>query len=89
MKKKGLIGNIIRVIMDPEREFKERVYLALTIVIEITAFIAFLGDIFVKENPYETGLIVLALVFIPAVTIVCFHKKKLTLAIKMTVLFVT
>ena len=53
MNKRGIIQSVIDVIKDPEREFIERIYLALSIVSEITVFIARIGDIIIKENPYQ------------------------------------
>lgn len=85
MKKERFIRKVLNAIVDPEREFKERVYLALTIVVETVAFIAFIGDIITKENPYEIAIIAGTLVFIPALMIVCFRRKKLEFAIKTTI----
>ena len=86
MKKDAVIIRIIKAIMDPEREFRERVYLALTVVCEVTAIIALLGDIVLKENPYEIWVIVGAVIFIPGVMLYGFRRKKIEFSIKVTVL---
>ncbi len=86
MKKNGILASIINAIMDPEREFIERVYLALTIVSEATVFIALIGDIVTKENPFEIAVIVATLIFVPALMIICLRKNRIQLAIKITVI---
>ncbi len=84
--KNGIIQNIIKAIKDPERDFVERVYLALSLVSEITVFIALVGDIITKENPLEIAVIVGVLIFVPALMVVCLRKERLKLAMKITVL---
>ena len=41
----------IAAVKDPERDFTERIFLILTLHSEIMVFIAFLGDLFLRENP--------------------------------------
>ena len=89
MKNVGIIRRFIDAIRDPEREFTERVYLALTVVSEFTVFIAFIGDILTRENPYEIVVILGTLIAVPAIMLVCFRKNKLQLAIRITVLGVS
>ena len=86
MKKNGFIHGVLSVITDPEREFKERVYVALTIVCEITVFIALLGDIFTHENPYEIGVIIATLIFVPSLMVIAVRRRKSDIAIKTTVI---
>ncbi len=86
MKKNGILWSIISAIKDPEREFIERVYLALTIVSEIAVFIALIGDIGTKENPVEIAVIVGTLIFVPSLMIICLRKERIQLAIKITVI---
>ncbi len=86
MKKDAVIIRIIKAIMDPEREFRERVYLALTVVCEVTAIIALFGDIILKENPYEIWVVIGAIIFIPGVMLYGFRRKKIEFSIKTTVL---
>ncbi len=85
MKKNGLIFSLINAIMDPEREFVERVYLALSMVSELTVFIALIGDLVTKENPLEIAVIVGILIFVPTLTLVCLRFDKIMFAIKVTV----
>ena len=84
--KNGIFKRVFEAIRDPEREFTERVYLALTMVSEFTVFIAFIGDILTKENPYEIAVIFGTLIAVPGIMIVCFRKNKLWLGIRITVL---
>ena len=85
MKKDNFIFRVIKAIEDPNREVKERVYLALTIVCETTIFAALIGDIITQENPYEIWFIVVTLVCTLALMIICFRKKTIGLAIKLTI----
>ncbi len=85
MKKDRFIFRVIKAIQDPERELRERVYLALTLVCEVTIFIALIGDIITKENPLEIWFIVATLIFTLAIMVICFRRKKLGLAIKLTI----
>ncbi|WP_051204947.1 DegV family protein [Butyrivibrio sp. VCD2006] len=86
MRKSGIFRSIINAIMDPEREFNERMYLALTIVSEIAVFIALLGDIITKDSPIEIAVIVGVLIFVPALMIICLRKEKIKLATRITVI---
>ncbi len=85
MKKDNFIYRVIKAIEDPNREIMERVYLALTIVCEITIFAALIGDIITQENPYEIWFIVVTLVCTLAIMIICFRRKKIGQAIKLTI----
>ena len=85
MKRDGFIARIIKVFIDPEREFREKVYLALTMVCEITAIIALFGDIITKENPNEIWVIVGAIIFIPGVMVIGFRRNKIEVAVRVTV----
>ena len=71
-------------IKDPNRDFDERLYLKLSFVSEIIVFIALIGDLAIRENPYEILLIVGTLVFVPAIALVCLYFEKLKAAIKIT-----
>jgi DegV family protein with EDD domain len=85
MKKNRLISIFINAIMDPERAFVERVYLALAMVSELTVFIALIGDLLTKENPLEIAVIIGILIFVPMLTIFCLRRNKIMIAIKITV----
>ena len=72
-------------VKDPNRDFDERIFLVLSAVSEVVVFIAFLGDVFIKENPYEIILIAATLIFVPIVTLLGFYFNRLKVAIKITV----
>ncbi len=82
----GWIASYAAAIRDPDRDFDERIYLILSIVSEVTVFIALIGDIILKENPQEIFLIIGVLIFVPALAIICLRFNKLKLAIRITVL---
>ena len=86
MKKKNLLKKVIDAIRDPEREFIERVFLALTIISEITVFAALVGDIAANENPLEIAVLVGTLIVVPVLVYFCLQRNKLKFAIKLTVI---
>ncbi len=86
MKKNGIIFSIINAIKDPERESVERIYLALSIVSEITVFIALIGDIITNENANEIAVVVGTLIAVPSLMIIFLRQNKLKVAIKITVI---
>ena len=86
MKKNGYIQSLINAIKDPERDLIERIYLALTIISELTVFIALIGDILTKENPYEIAIIIGTLIFVPSLMAICLKKNKIKTATKITVI---
>jgi len=73
--------------MDSERDFSERTFLILSLVSEVTVFLALLGDIYIRENPYEIGLILVILIAVPLIALVGLRLEKLKLCIKITVIF--
>ncbi|MCR5342043.1 MAG: DegV family EDD domain-containing protein [Butyrivibrio sp.] len=86
MKKNGLIRNIIDAIRDPERDIKERIYIALSCISELTVLIALIGDIVEQENPYEIAVIAGTLIFVPIIMIISLKLNKVYVATKITVL---
>ena len=44
------LKNIVNIIRDPDRDFKERRFLLLTYIVVIAVFIVLVGDIFIDEN---------------------------------------
>ena len=55
MKISGFFKFVKSAIMDPERDFSERVFLILTIISELTVPMGLLGDIILGENRLELG----------------------------------
>ena len=72
-------------VKDPERDFSERIFLILSLVSEITVSIALIGDIVMKENPYEMMVIIATLIFVPILTVVGLYLDKLRFVIKITI----
>lgn len=81
MSKRNIIKDFRDAIMDPERNFSERLFLLLTFIAEVTVTIALIGDIITRENIREIVLIVGVMIYVPVVSIVCFYRNKLKFAI--------
>ena len=85
--------NLIRIfkdayaaVRDPERDFTERVFLILTLISEVTVFIALIGDLLTKDNPKEIFVIAATLVAVPTIVLVCLKYNRLKLAIRFIVI---
>ncbi|WP_408070233.1 DegV family protein [Butyrivibrio sp. JL13D10] len=89
MKEKNIIKNIIDAIKDPQRPFDERTYLALSLISEVTVFLALIGDIVTAESFYEIAVIVGTLIFVPVLMIVSLKKNKIKAAINITLIGIT
>ena len=72
-------------IMDPERDFSERVFLILTLISELTVPIALIGDIVTGENPVEIAVLIAVLILVPLTTFPCLYKDRLYFAIRFIV----
>ena len=73
-------------IMDPEREFSERIFLILTLISEITVFIAFIVDVITGEHIEELILLASVLIVVPVITFTCMYKNKMRFAIRFIVI---
>ena len=71
-------------VKDPQRDFDERLYLVLSFVSEWVVLIALIGDVIIKENPFEIMLISATLIFVPTIGYVFLYFEKLKIAIKIT-----
>ena len=80
------INRIIDAIKDPERDFSERVYLALSLISELCVFPAFIADIVTGENVLEIITIAATLILVPTITYVSLHFNWVDIAIKITVI---
>ncbi len=86
MNRKSLFRSIYEAILDPDREFTERIYLGLSLVSEIMALIALIGDLIIEENPVETCTIFGIMVLILVLMVIGFLKDKVREAKRVTVL---
>ena len=86
MRKDRFFKLFIDAIKDPEREFTERVYLALSLVSEVCVFLAFVGDIITKESIFEIMAIGITLVMVPVVSYFSLRFNRVDFAIKFTVI---
>ena len=81
MNQNGLFNRVFSAIKDPERPFTERLFLILTIVSEVTVFIALIGDLLTKENPNEIIVLIAVLIFVPITVLICLYLERLRIAI--------
>ena len=85
---KKLVKRIKHRLTDPSRSFKERVFIALTLLSVSVALLALLGDIAFGENIVEIITLVLAVVFVPIITFFSIRTNKITVASWFIVFFV-
>ena len=80
-----LIKDFMAAIKDSERDFSERIFLCLTLASEVTVLIAFIVDLLTKEGIVELIVLAATLVLVPLISLICLHKDKLKIAVRMIV----
>lgn len=85
MKIRKLIKDLSDAARDPGRDISERLFLILTLVSEIAVFIALIGDLLTDESKVEIATLLGTLIFVPLLTIICFYRNRLTVAVKIIV----
>ncbi|MBR1853338.1 MAG: DegV family EDD domain-containing protein [Lachnospiraceae bacterium] len=70
------LKNIVNIIRDPDRDFKERRFLLLTCIVVIAVFIVLVGDIFIDENWMEIVILGVSVIVTPIVTWLSCHFHK-------------
>ncbi|MBR1877187.1 MAG: DegV family EDD domain-containing protein [Lachnospiraceae bacterium] len=83
---KKLFNNFKNAIMDPARDLKERLFLCLTLAVEMTLLIALIGDIVIYEYRIEVTVLIFTLIMIPVVTLICLYRNKLKIAVILIVI---
>ncbi|MCR5511537.1 MAG: DegV family EDD domain-containing protein [Lachnospiraceae bacterium] len=81
MKILDIIKKYKAAILDPERDFTERVFLIYSLISEIGVFICLIGDIIMKEYIEEIYTLILIIVTVMLVTVICLIKDRLKVAI--------
>ena len=84
-----LIKAAIAAIRDPERDFKERVFLILAFATEVAMLIGLEGDLIMKEDPVEMLVVGVILVVLPVAAFAGLRFNKLGIVIKFIVLAVS
>ena len=74
------VNRIKERLTDSNRGFKERVFLLLTLVTDVVAILALVGDIFLGENEVEIVALIVTIVCIPFITLVAVKTNKVSLA---------
>ncbi|MCR5486264.1 MAG: DegV family EDD domain-containing protein [Lachnospiraceae bacterium] len=80
------IKSAIHAVKDPERDFSERIFLILSLASEAAMIIALIGDLCIKENPFEIAVITGTLIVVPIISLLGLHFDKLKIAIRTTVI---
>ena len=87
MRIKKFINDVRTAMMDPGRNFMERVFLSFSIISELAVIVAIIADILTHENRGEIITLCITAITVPAVTFVSMYKEKLNLAMKVLVTF--
>ena len=85
MKSSGFFKYVKSAIMDPERDFSERVFLILTIISELTVPMGLIGDIILGENIAEIIVLTAVIIMVPIITFTCLYLDKMKFAIRVIV----
>ena len=81
-----LFRNVVSILRDPSINFRERVFILLTMVMEIVLVLAIAGDIYVGENIVEIIALCVTVVIVPLVTLFAVKKNILFIAVRVIVL---
>ncbi len=66
-------------LLDPGRDFQERLFLLLTIIAEIAIFLVFIGDVITHENIVECAFLLGILIVSPFITFYAINNGKVQL----------
>ncbi len=80
------INYVKSAIKDPERELSERVFIIFTIISELAAIFALIGDILIKENIGEIITLIIVITSVPIITFGGLYLEKINLAIRLIVI---
>ncbi|MBP5385555.1 MAG: DegV family EDD domain-containing protein [Lachnospiraceae bacterium] len=80
---------IIDRIKDPTRDFKERVFILLTLVTDIVVILAVIGDLIYGESIVEILALCGTIVFVPIMTLIMVKLDKVRIAARIIVVMLT
>ncbi|MBR1743745.1 MAG: DegV family EDD domain-containing protein, partial [Lachnospiraceae bacterium] len=80
------LKNVLEAIRDTDRKISERIFILLTLLAVAAGAVALIGDLITKENIYEIIVLTGTVLFIPAITLICLHKNRMDIAIRLVVL---
>ena len=72
------IRKIAQKLHSPERSFEERTISFMAIMGVVTAALAFVIDLLIKEHPVEVVVLGIVIIACPVVTCLSVHYKKIT-----------
>ncbi|MBO6197108.1 MAG: DegV family EDD domain-containing protein [Butyrivibrio sp.] len=81
----NVVQRVIQLLKDPSRDFKERVFILLTMVTDLFLILALLGDIVFGENIVEIISIAIIIIIIPVVTFTAIKRNRVSVAVKLIV----
>ncbi|WP_051201033.1 DegV family protein [Butyrivibrio sp. XPD2002] len=81
-----LLRKIIAMIKDPSRDFRERIFILLTLVISPVIILALAGDIYFGENIIEIGALIFSVIMVPIMTFISVKRDKVNQVAKIVVL---
>ncbi|WP_022763270.1 DegV family protein [Butyrivibrio sp. AD3002] len=79
------LNRLIRLLKSPELDFRERVFVLLTIVTEFFIILGLIGDMVFNENIIETITVAIVAVLIPVITFSSVKLKKIKTATRIIV----
>ncbi len=80
------IKHVLKIIRDPSRSFKERVFVLMTLVTVSLVVLALIGDILVGENPVEIVTLTVTVIVVPIITLVSVLKNKVQVAVRVIII---
>ncbi len=81
------LRNLRKLIIDPSRDIKERVFIVLAMTATVVNIVALVGDIIYGSDIMEIGLIILDVIIVPAVAVYGVRKNRIGLMTRLLALF--
>ena len=76
---KKIIRSIRYIVMDPQREVRERIFIIVTLISIPALLFAVIGDLFIGDSPVEIVVLLLTLIIAPLVTWFAIKKNMVQL----------
>ena len=73
---------IEKIISDPSRSLKERVFVVLTLAATVVCAVALLGDIIYRDSIVEISVLIVTTLGVPVLTLVSVRTRKVNIAVR-------
>lgn len=83
---KKLFESVLNSLKDPSRSFRERIFIVLTMVTEVVAILALVGDIVFGENIGEIIYLIATIIVVPLTTIIAVKRNRIISAVRFIVI---